>query len=54
MSLFWDPINRRPQVWVYLFFTVITVLLCVGVYCYGNYRADRMGVTETKPVEVFK
>ncbi|MBF0386798.1 MAG: hypothetical protein HQL20_02965 [Candidatus Omnitrophica bacterium] len=39
MSIFWDPRGRKPQAWVYPFFIVLTIVLFMAIYNYGNSRA---------------
>jgi len=43
MSIFWDHRSRKPQIWVYPFFIILTVLLCVGIFQYGSLKAGGKG-----------
>ena len=39
MSFLWDVRNRRPHYWTYVFFPLITVLLFITIYKYGERKA---------------
>ena len=39
MSIFWDPRNKRPQLWIYPFFIILTLILFFAVYYYGANKA---------------
>jgi hypothetical protein len=44
MSLFYDPYNKRPQIWTYFFFVLLTAGLLLAIYLYGNKKAESQAV----------
>jgi hypothetical protein len=44
MSIFWDHRARKPQLWVYPFFLLLTVLVFIAIYQYGSMKADQAGL----------
>jgi hypothetical protein len=43
MSFLYDPHSKRPQIWTYPFFILITLGICFAFYSYGKSKADKMG-----------
>ena len=54
MSLFWDPRLRRPQIWVYPFFIVITLSIAGLIYHYGYSKGSDKDIKTMNTVEEFK
>ena len=50
MSLFYDPQKRQPQAWVIPTFIIVTIVLAVGLYQWGQQKAKEK--TANKPAEV--
>ncbi|MBF0619168.1 MAG: hypothetical protein HQL19_03255 [Candidatus Omnitrophica bacterium] len=51
MSIFYDPHTRRPQVWTYAVFILITLGICIVIYNYGMKAADQKGVASNQDAE---
>ena len=54
MSFFWDPRARKPQFWVVPFFIFLTILVALGIWMYGNLKADAKDVAPAQGKESFK
>jgi hypothetical protein len=48
MSIFYDPLTRKPYSWTFLFFIILATAVVVGIYLWGLRKADYMEKYEGK------
>ncbi len=48
MSIFYNPQTKKPRLWTFLVFFLVTALVFLGVYLYGDHKAKGMPSEEPK------